>query len=77
VVFLGNDLEDVRTAASPEAGDGGAAPGSLSDWLFAANLALDEHRALRRGYVVQWARALAVRVVNKSRREPQVERVFR
>lgn len=31
---------------------------------------------LRRWYVVQWARALAVRRVNASRREPLVERVF-
>jgi hypothetical protein len=76
VVFLGNDLTDIASATDADADDTGTPTSSLKDWLFAANLALDQHRMLRRWYVVQWARALAVRRANASLCEPMVERAF-
>ena len=69
VVFLGNDLTQI--APTPAPGAGGSSP--LSSWLSAANEALDQRSILRRWYVVQWTRALAVRAVNASRHEPQVQ----
>ena len=73
VVFLGNDLTDIASAGDADAGETGP---SLSDGLFMVNRALDDQWMLRRWYTVQWMRALAVRRVNSSRREPQAERVF-
>ena len=69
VVFLGNDLTQI--APTPAPGAGGSSP--LSSWLSAANEALDQRSILRQWYVVQWTRALAVRAVNASRHEPQVQ----
>jgi hypothetical protein len=72
VIYLGNDLDQI--AGDVDRDDAGS--GAVSAWLFLGNRVLDEHRLLRRWYVMQWARALAVRVVNASRREPQREEVF-
>ena len=75
VVFLGNDLTDMANVIDegPPSGDIAL---SFSERLFLANRALDDRRVLRRSYLVQWTRALAIRLVNASRSEPQVERVF-
>jgi lysophospholipase L1-like esterase len=72
VVFLGNDLTTLAETIEPDTRDG-TASASLSDRLFAVNRALDDSWMLRRWYVVQWARAMAVRAVNASRSEPQVQ----
>ena len=59
--------------------DTGGAVTTAASWsggLFAVNQALDERRMLRRLHFVQWARAMAVRAANASRREPQMSGVF-
>ncbi len=73
VVFLGNDLTSIASMSVSGDGDERSAAATLSEWLFAANKALDDRWMLRRWYAVQWARAMAVRAVNASRREPQVQ----
>jgi hypothetical protein len=76
VIYLGNDLDQIAADGDADDGDTDAGSETISSWLFAGNRLLDEHRVLRRWYVVQWARALAVRAVNGARREPQREAVF-
>jgi hypothetical protein len=74
-VFLGNDLNEMAGLPEPESERGVQATFSAVR-LFAANRTLDERWMLRRWYVVQWARALAVRAANRSRHDPLVEPVF-
>lgn len=73
VVFLGNDLTSIASSMEPESRDNDARGPSLSDRLVAMNQTMQAHALLRRWYIVQWARALAVRAVNSSRRQPQVQ----
>ena len=73
VVFLGNDLTSIASSMEPESRDNDARGPSLSDRLVAMNQTMQARALLRRWYIVQWARALAVRAVNTSRRQPQVQ----
>ena len=73
VVFLGNDLTTIESAINRDEGSAQRRGSVLSDWLSAANAALDAHWILRRWYIVQWGRALTVRAVNATRSEPQVQ----